>query len=481
MDPFGPTRGRRELPAPATNREMSHLARVVSPVSRGADKRRKLRVILRSISGDAGMNAHNWQVPEPTGSAPNAVLNPVTDLERERVRDQLGRILASPAFQNSKRYAAVLKFIVDWTLEGSGDRLKERTIGIEVFERLPDYDTSADHVVRSAVAEVRKRLAQYYLQGPRGELRIDIPAGCYVPQFRWPEESSLSGLATPLPMTAEHSAPAHVEPVPERAVSRMGYRPFWIAAGCGLVIAACVAVVAVTTRVPNPLDGFWGPVLSSHVPILLCVGNVEAGEEPAEDNPALNPKLTLREFHNAASSTVNEFDAFTLAKLAGMLQARGKKLRFASQAEATFTDLQNGPTVLIGLLNNSWTERLMPKLRFTVERPAADMVIIRDRENPSNNTWSIDYAAPYLSITKDYALVLRMVDPQTEQTVVVVAGITVFGTTAAGNFLTDRNEISKLAAIAPRGWGQKNLEIVLSTDVIGGRSGPASIVAAQFW
>ena len=114
-------------------------------------------------------------------------------------------------------------------------------------------------------------------------------------------------------------------------------------------------------------------------------------------------------------------------------------------------------------------------------RPTPDLVIIRDRENPSNNTWSIDYAAPYLSITKDYALVLRMVDPKTEQTVVVVAGITVFGTTAAGNFLTNTNEISKLAAVSPRGWEKKNLEIVLSTDVIGGLSGPASIVATQFW
>ena len=74
-----------------------------------------------------------------------------------------------------------------------------------------------------------------------------------------------------------------------------------------------------------------------------------------------------------------------------------------------------------------------------------------------------------------------MVDPKTEQTVIVAVGVIVFGTAAAGNFLTSNNEMEKLAAIAPPGWEKKNMELVLSTDVIKGRSGPASIVAVQFW
>jgi hypothetical protein len=111
----------------------------------------------------------------------------------------------------------------------------------------------------------------------------------------------------------------------------------------------------------------------------------------------------------------------------------------------------------------------------------AGKFIIRDRNDASRQDWSVDYSMPYLDVTRDYALVLRMLDPKTEQMVVVAAGITVFGTSAAGDFLTDKNEIRKLAAIAPPGWEKKNMEIVLSTDVIRGRSGPAKIVAAQFW
>src|SRR5690349_5775657 len=103
----------------------------------------------------------------------------------DQVREQLARILGSSAFRNSKRYAAVLTYIVEQTLAGCTEQLKERTIGVDVFGREPNYDTGSDHVVRSAMAEVRKRLAQYY-QGDLqdGKLHLELQPGSYVPQFR---------------------------------------------------------------------------------------------------------------------------------------------------------------------------------------------------------------------------------------------------------------------------------------------------------
>jgi hypothetical protein len=202
---------------------------------------------------------------------------------------------------------------------------------------------------------------------------------------------------------------------------------------------------------------------------------------PPDEDPDSSLTSTLSDFHNSANHTVNEYDAFTMAKFAGLMQAHGKQFKLASQSDATFTDLQNGPAILVGLLNNDWSQRLVSKLRFTIDQPTPDQVTIRDRNNPSNNSWAINYATPYMGLTRDYALVLRMMDPKTEQMVVVVAGITVFGTTAAGDFLTSPHELRKLTAIAPRGWEKKNMELVLSTDVIRGTSGPPTIIAAQFW
>jgi hypothetical protein len=444
-----------------------------------ADQPPVLRAVVRSDPGGAAMNAHHVQEAGPIPRTPNVVFNPGTDLERDQVRDQLRRILTGSAFHNSKRYAAVLKFIVEQTLEGYGDRLKERTIGIEVFDRPPDYDTATDHAVRSAVAEVRKRLAQYYLGEADGELRIEILPGSYMPQFRWPEEKLYPTHRSPQ-VGANGMAPGIALSDAARGVKKTGIRFFWITAVCAALVGAAVAVVDVT-RTEDPLAAFWRPILSSRTPILLCIGNVEGGQQTPTQIQGLSPTLSLSDFHNSPFSTVNVYDAFTLAKFAGLLQANDKKIRFASQSDATFTDLQTGPTILVGLLNNSWTERLMPRLRFTVEKPTPDKVIIRDRENASRNDWSIDYSTPYLDVTKDYALVLRMVDPKTEQPVVVDAGITVFGTSAAGDFLTNANDLKKLAAIAPPGWEKKNMELVLATDVIRGRHGPATIVATNFW
>jgi hypothetical protein len=426
------------------------------------------------------MITHNLQEAGPVGQAPNSSFNPGTLLERDEVRDQLRKILSSAAFHNSRRYAAVLKYIVDQTLDGFGDRLKERTIGIEVFDRPPDYDTATDHAVRSAVAEVRKRLAQYYANGGRGELRIDILPGSYMPQFRRGEAESHT-VSIHSQVAAFPAAGPAPQIVPDRAMPPSWPRAAWIAAICAVLLAATVLAIGTFYRGRDPLDGFWKPMLASHAPVLICIGNVEGGEEPPAPNPGLTPNLTLSEFHNSPNTTVNVYDAFTLAKFAGLMKANGKDFKLESQSDATFTDLQNGPAILVGLLNNNWSERLMPRLRFSVEQPTPGKYVIRDHSNPSNNDWSVDYSTPYLNLTKDYALVLRMVDPKTEQTVIVDAGITVFGTSAAANFLTNKGEMQKLAAMAPPGWEKKNMELVLSTDVIRGRSGPASIVAAQFW
>jgi hypothetical protein len=80
-------------------------------------------------------------------------------VDSDAVLRQANLILADPLFRNSKRYSNLLRFIVDRTLKGQIDDLRERVIGIEVFRRSPDYDTSIDPTVRVAASEVRKRLA----------------------------------------------------------------------------------------------------------------------------------------------------------------------------------------------------------------------------------------------------------------------------------------------------------------------------------
>ena len=92
------------------------------------------------------------------------------------VNSQLARILESPHFRNSKRSQALLRFILESALSGDHAPLKERSIGAAVFGREIAYDTAQDPIVRNAAIEVRKRLAQYYLEPEHaGELRDRYP------------------------------------------------------------------------------------------------------------------------------------------------------------------------------------------------------------------------------------------------------------------------------------------------------------------
>ena len=100
------------------------------------------------------------------------------------VRRHLEQIKASHAFTSSKRSQDFLAFVVERALRRDLDSLRERMIGVEMFGRPIDYDTGNDSVVRVKATEVRRKLAEYYLEAKdRSPVRIDLPRGSYVPRF----------------------------------------------------------------------------------------------------------------------------------------------------------------------------------------------------------------------------------------------------------------------------------------------------------
>ena len=107
------------------------------------------------------------------------------DVPPEAIREELTRVLNSHEFRTSKRSQDFLRYVVENTLQGHIDLLKERTIGIDVFGRSTSYEPSDDATVRVKAGDVRKRLGIYYAeQGARDPVRIELPAGTYVPEFR---------------------------------------------------------------------------------------------------------------------------------------------------------------------------------------------------------------------------------------------------------------------------------------------------------
>src|SRR6266850_2762967 len=110
-------------------------------------------------------------------------------VSRESALSQLARILDSQQFRSSKRCSLFLRYVVEQASQNHFDCFKERKLGVAVFDRDPNYDTNQDPVVRGTAGEVRKRLAQYYLDpGHEKEPRISLPSGSYVPEVYPPPE-----------------------------------------------------------------------------------------------------------------------------------------------------------------------------------------------------------------------------------------------------------------------------------------------------
>ncbi|HTS49747.1 MAG TPA: hypothetical protein VMH05_17475 [Bryobacteraceae bacterium] len=115
---------------------------------------------------------------------PNLPASSSPSLPREDVVRELETILASDTFVNSSRLSRFLRYVVEQTLDGRGERLKEYQIGVDVFERSRDYDQRTDPVVRVEARQLRFKLAEYYAgPGVNDELVISLPKGGYTARF----------------------------------------------------------------------------------------------------------------------------------------------------------------------------------------------------------------------------------------------------------------------------------------------------------
>ena len=134
------------------------------------------------------MNAGEKQVPTPPLSSEKSLANSAADpVPATAVRDQLARMVNSPGFVSSVRLCRFLTHIVNRTIDGDIDSLKEFSIAMEVFDRTSEYDPNIDAIVRVEARRLRGKLKAYYEegQGTVDPVLIGLRPGSYVPVFRW--------------------------------------------------------------------------------------------------------------------------------------------------------------------------------------------------------------------------------------------------------------------------------------------------------
>jgi hypothetical protein len=422
------------------------------------------------------------------------------------VRDQLDKILSHSLFAQSKRYPGLLRFVVEQTLAGNTDHLKERLIGIEVFGRAPDYDANADPVVRVTAGEIRKRLAQYYYDPEHAEeLRIELPTGGYLPHFVWPVDSASHNLNTSektgaelVPRLESLADPADELPGFEHPArhTRLGHH---YSGTTGHLVATVLMVVAAllvgllagyrfhSPRPQAPVDhtvqDFWQPVTAGDSIVTICLG--EPARDTSDDNDWSKPipHTVASEplyVHLHLSGLFALADVITLTRVEVPLLAEHKPFRVTAASEASFGELREGPVVLIGAFDNLWVMRLTRNLPFGFDSSNGTALIV-DRNSKTHTTWATDWDQPYEKLARDYAIIGRIRDPITGQPVILASGISEEGTEAAGELISNATDLKKLLQNAPPNWRSMNMEAVVETQVIDGHAGPPAVRAVKFW
>lgn len=395
----------------------------------------------------------------------------------DAVRDELDRLLGSPYFNQSRRLPNFLRFVVEHALAGDIERIKERTLGIEIFGKDADYDTSTDPIVRVTAAEIRKRVAQYYQDPAHSqELRITLPSGSYVPHFSWP--SAEPAHWPPDPKDRTESAPSlsaarKTPKFPGRLLPS-------ILIGAGTILAAMTAVFVYQHTQRSSFDSFWQPVLSHQEPVLLCIADqLEYSEIELRDAADPSHQMILKD--NLTAIVIDDLNP--VVRVGGILQSQGKKYDLKGEAATNLDDLRNGPTVFIGAFDNAWTLRLTHPLRYRFGNDAGMTHLwIEDSEAPEKVRWVLDRNIQMATNNyRDYAIVARFTDNTTGQLAIVIAGIGRGGTRVAGEFLTRESDLVQLMGAATKAGNKKNMEAVLSTQIIDGEPGTPKIEAFYSW
>jgi hypothetical protein len=394
-----------------------------------------------------GASQHNHRVPE------------------ESVRQELSRVLSSHEFHSSKRSQDFIRYVVEHTLAGRAEMLKERTIGIDVFGRSTSYEPSDDATVRVKAGEVRRRLGLYYAgQGATDPVRIELPAGTYIPEFRWVEFPAPATLAEPAPPEASPQKPG------------VGNRARWIPVAIGVTLLALAAIgwwVARGRSSPTAADRFWSPVLNGTAPVSVCAAYVPVYGLNRDAGDATRPE----DFVLLTDQFVGGGDLLATARLSAMLTRLQHPYTLRIGNDVSFKDLRSAPAILVGYSYTRWKE-ISSDLRYFIE-VSKTRVGITDNGKPT--PWTIANLPVDRRTNEDYAIVSRVFHQDTHAMLVEVAGITQYGTDAAAELVTNPDLLAEAVRGAPVDWQRKNMQLVLHVKVIAGTASSPKVVGSYYW
>lgn len=443
-------------------------------------------------------------------------------VDPDAVRRELHKIIISRHFRTSRRSQQFLEYVVEQKLLGNESSIKERVIGIQVFGRDVNYATGDDPCVRVQAGEVRRRLEAYRAELQEdAEVWIELPIGSYVPVLhRWTtsrakaeqqtnheETIAASTDAVSEPASLEQASPSSAaETFPEAPSPsphpKLGIRPTIKQASAALVLLICGILVGHffhwTPQATDAINRFWGPILVSHKPVVMSLGKPLV-YTPSDDlfdkydqkHPGTFDQLVDR--HNRpltldSDATIKWSDMTPKDNsgpaiggvragmaLTSFLGRFGKPYSVRFGEEGAFVDFRDSPTIIVSNLNSHWTTSLENDFPFRIYTSKSEDYI----EEPSTgHTWRMTYNANGMT---DYGLITREPVGITGEFLLKVAGLGDGGSEAAAEVVTDPVLLQQAIGTLPPHWENKNLQILVGTEMIGRKASPPRIIGVHSW
>jgi hypothetical protein len=419
------------------------------------------------------------------------------DLSIYEKREELHRVLQSRSFVHSPRKTRFLSFVAEQTFQGNSGKLNEYLIGSEVYARGADFDQQKDPIVRVQAHEIRRLLKRYYEEeGKQNPIRMDLPAGGYVPVFARVQE--------------EFEPPPTQPDLPQpRSSSRIHM---------GITVALAIACVALATALsfrslhvvppgsrqaalPPELEWFWKPFLPPAAAPLIVIPNHPVLRAAHGGDSAVTvakgheiPKANLPEFRDTIHyhelkrfvfvPSLTDFtsvgETLALVRLCEMFYRIDDSCSVQQSRLTNLEEIKANNVILLGG-NQAWSGRVFLNIEgFHFQN---GVILNSNPQQGEQTIYRPEFDPVTNQLRRDYAVVLLLPNDQQGARVLLIYGIYTQGSQAAVEFLTNSAQMAKLRTVLTAASNgkivPKYFQVLLTTVVENSVPGNTSIVAVR--
>jgi len=440
------------------------------------------------VAGKRDQASHEAAIAKIAEALPHAHL----------IRAHLNEILNGAAFRGSRRSQEFLTHVVECALAGQWERLKERSLGIDVFSRNASYDTGGDSIVRVTASDVRKRLMQHYSEcNGTSVFRIELPAGSYIPEFAGFDESPPRVVLGELNGLPQHGAD-RVGSFDSHSAARNRFRKtavslIVLALGCVLGVVSA-RVISGSSAKTDSRYGFYrellGPIATdsaheteialSNPRLLLYLGSNSPAAPPWPSTLNARVPPELDKLLNSSANDVQAkypFHFLTLAdqdytgmgeamsafNLGQLMHHLGRPLRLTEARFLNWASARNVHLILLGAPQmSSWVQESMERSNFTMEHDAIT------NARPLSGERKVYNRSATGNVFEDYGLIWMARLPSGSRQL-LIAGLTSAGTAGVGDFFCDPDRMrpvyEQLRAASKNGSMPSDWQVLLHISV----------------